>query len=312
MKEDSKNGYQNNLYLKLFDENETKVKFSVDELEKYGRGIFDDSFYIRTARAKPWYKASLSIVICTYGRPESLNDTLESLTHQTFRNFEVILITEKGHLAELRQRGLETSGGSIVSFIDDDVYCPPTWAQGVMQSFREGVVGVTGPTTITEGFKKNRDCFKYKRLRKAQEWLFKVPTTPGQLSPCGAPSMASNDEGCSYEGSVMYLECCNMSVKRKEALDVGGFDLSYTGTSEWCEVDLALKIARTGSLLFVKTASLFHRPSIQGIYKARIKTKHRWENFKFFQRRWIKRSLRRDLYWAFIWTYFRMKELATI
>src|SRR3990167_8908334 len=48
----------------------------------------------------------ISIVICTFGRPESLGDTLASLTHQTFKQFEIVLITEKGHLSILRDKGL--------------------------------------------------------------------------------------------------------------------------------------------------------------------------------------------------------------
>src|SRR3990167_1511078 len=104
--------------------------------------MHSDGIYIRTSSAKYWYKAIVSIVICTYGRPESLNETIKSLCQQTYKNFEVILITAKGNLSELRQIGLKSATGSIVSFIDDDVYCPPTWLQGVVESFREGILGV--------------------------------------------------------------------------------------------------------------------------------------------------------------------------
>ena len=253
----------------------------------------------------------VSIVICTYGRPESLNETLESLTTQTYRDFEVIIISEKGNLSELRDKGLRSSKGDIVSFIDDDVYCPPAWIESVVKSFREGIVGVTGPTTIEARYKQNRDCFKFARLRKAQEWLFKVPTDPGKLSTCGAPSMASNDEGCRYEGEVDYLECCNMSVKRKEALSAGGFDPAYYRTSEWCEVDLALSLRAYGKLWFSPRCQLYHRPSQQGIYKARIQTKHRWENLLYFHNKWrgkyIKHGIREYAYLSFIWVYFTLK-----
>ena len=254
----------------------------------------------------------VSIVICTYGRPESLNDTLESLTKQTYKDFEVILLTEKGHLSQLRQRGLECAVGSIVSFIDDDVYCPPTWLEGVVKGFREGVVGVSGPTIIVPEYQKNRDCLKYEKLRKLQEWIFKVSLEPGRLSPCGAPSMASNFKGCRYEGEIDYLECCNMSVRRSDAIDAKGFDTSYYRTSEWSEVELSLKLKRYGVLHFSLDALLFHRPSKAGVYKHRLSTAHRWENFKRFQRRWIKPSFRRHLYWLFIWTYYKLKEMTMI
>ena len=270
--------------------------------------LFLNFGYLRPPNIPGRNKMAVSIVICTYGRPESLNETLTSLTKQTFKDFEVILITEKGDLSALRDSGLRCARGDIVSFIDDDVYCPPTWLEGVVKGFREGVVGVTGPTIITQEYQANRDCLKYKRLRKLQEWLFKVPTTPGKLSVCGAPSMVSNFEGCDYEGEVEYLECCNMSVKKKEALDVGGFDHKYIRTGEWCEVDLSFKLRARGTLYFSQLCGLFHRPSKAGIYKARIQTGHRFYNFIRFQRKWVKSSLRRHLYWAFIWTYLKMKN----
>lgn len=260
----------------------------------------------------PRPKKTVSIVICTYGRPESLNETLKSLAEQTFKDFEVLLITEKGNLAELRDKGLNASVGRICSFIDDDVYCPPTWLQGVVESFGEGVLGVSGPTTITSEYIKNRDCFKYQKLRKFQEWLFKVPFKPGTLSPCGAPSMASNYPNCQFEGEVQYLECCNMSVLKEEAIKVGGFDHSYIRTGEWCEVDLSLKLKAKGKLYFSGSAGLEHRPSKAGIYRSRLSTDHRWKNFVHFQRKWVKPSIQRKAYWSFIWTYFKVKQLGWV
>ena len=303
------------VYFRDLDSYPTAVPFDTRLFESPRRGVVHtlagvrhDGIYLRTANYPSLLIPTVSIVICTYGRPESLNETLTSLTAQTFKDFEVILITEKGDLSRLRDAGLRSARASIVSFIDDDVYCPPTWLEGVVKGFREGVVGVTGPTIITEELQKNRDCLRYKRIRQLQEWLFGVPSTPGKLSVCGAPSMGSNFEGCSYEGEVDYLECCNMSVKRKEAIDAGGFDSAYIRTAEWCEVDLAIRLGRAGTLSFTKNALLFHRPSCRGIYGARLSTSHRWKNFTVFQSRWVKPSLRRHLYWAFIWTYLKMKN----
>ena len=258
-------------------------------------------------------KPKVSIVICTYERPESLDETLQSLSKQSFRNFEVLLLTEKGNLSELRDRGLYLSAGVIVCFIDDDVYCPPTWLQAVVETFEEeGVVGVTGPTIITTNYRRNRDIFKYKRIRAFTDWVFQVPSIPSTLSPCGTPSMLSNDADCRYTGPVQYLEACNMSVKKKEALIVKGFDHKYYRTSEWCELDLSLKLGQKGRLISRPECGLHHRPSQAGVYKARLSTRHRWHNFVRFQRRWVKPSLRRHLYWGFVWAYLKMKDLRMI
>ena len=250
---------------------------------------------------------TVSIVICTLDRPESLNETLLSLTKQTFQDFEIILITEKGDLSKCRDKGLRCAVGSIVSFIDDDVHLPTTWLEGVTKSFGEGVVGVTGPTVIRDAFRLGRDIFKYKRTRKLQDLFFGVSSYPGNLSRVGTPSMESNEESCDFSGEVDYLECCNMSVKKKEALEAGGFSHDYIKTSEWCELDLSLRLRKYGSLVFRQEARLYHNPSQSGVYKARLDTKHRWENFALFQRRWVKPSFKRCLYWAFVWTYFKLK-----
>lgn len=260
----------------------------------------------------PRVAMAVSIVLCTYGRPESLNVTLASLARQTYKDFEVILITEKGNLSKLRDKGLRSATGAIVSFIDDDVYCPPTWLEGVIKGFGEGVVGVTGPTTITRDYRGNRDSIAHERYARPLWRLFGVSDKPGHLSPTGAPSMASNFEGCQYQGPVEYLECCNMSVKRKEALDVGGFDGAYEATAEWCEVDLALRLGILGELVFRQEAGLYHRPSKEGIYKSRLKTAHRWKNFLRFQNRWTRPTLRTYLYRGFVWLYFTLKTRAMI
>ena len=276
--------------------------------------LYADSWHLCDIGDSSRPTATHSIVICTYGRPESLIETLQSLSKQTCKNFEVVLITEKGNLSQLRQKGLESATGDLVSFIDDDVYCPPGWAQSITQSFREGVLGVTGPTIITAEYRRNRDIFKYSFWKKVHDHLFlgRLKRYPGRLSSCGCPSMRSNDEDCRYEGEVDYLEACNMSVRRKEALDAGGFDRIFYKTSEWCEVDLALQLKKKGVLLYNQRCLLYHRPSEQGIYASRLSTAHRWDNFKHFQKKWVKVSLRRHLYWAWVWIYLKLKETQTI
>ena len=258
---------------------------------------------------------SVSIIICSLGRPESLETTLRSLSAQTCKDLEIISITEKGHLSHLRDKGLRMGKGVITSFIDDDVCCPPTWLESVVKAFlEESVVGVTGPTTITDEYRSNRDIFKYKWFKKLYDWLFlnNLKCRPSYLSKVGAPSTASNNAGISYEGEASYLEACNMSVRTKEAIDVGGFDHSYQKTSEWCEVDLALRLRNRGSLVYRRNCKLYHRPSKAGVYGFRLSTQHRWRNFVRFQRRWIKPSFKQSLYWMWVWTYLKLKEFRMI
>ena len=277
-----------------------------------------DGIFVRTPYCTFNPAKTVSIVICTYGRPESLNETLASLTEQTYKDFEVILLTEKGDLSQLRDSGLRCARGDIVSFIDDDVYCPPAWLESVVKGFRVGVVGVSGPTFIPDSFRGKRDLFKWPWLG-IHDWLFLEGKAliPGYLSSSGTPSYASSrgtvfQEDC----DCLYLEACNISVRKKEAIEVGGFDLSFTKTSEWCEVDLSLKLSQRGQLRFLGGASLTHKPSQEGIYKERLKTNHRWKNFLYFQKKWenkfIKPGLMTYAYRGWVWTYLTLKNIRMI
>lgn len=241
---------------------------------------------------------------------------MASLEKQTFKNFEVILIKEKGNLSELRQKGLYAAQSSLVAFIDDDVYCTPGWLDAVVKCFKDKkeVVGVTGPTEVTKEYRKNRDIFKYRLSRRIYNWLFLDGRSkqPSYLSRCGTPSTASNDPGISYNGEASYLEACNFTVKREAAIAVGGFSFEYTVTAEWHEVDLALKLKKLGTLWYSQKAKLYHRPSQAGVYKARLKTHHRYENFLLFQRIWVKPSFKAYLYRAWVWTYFQLKGFGLV
>lgn len=277
--------------------------------------LSDVGYYVWDINDRSRYKAAVSIIICTLDRPESLNETLRSLTEQSFKDFEVILITAKGSLSELRDQGLRSAVGSIVVFIDDDVHCPRTWLENVVKIFEEkGVVGVSGPTVIEEKFRNNRDLFRYRWAKALYDRLFLEGRArlPGKLSSVGAPTTGSNDEDCKYEGEVDYLEACNMAVQRKEAIDAGGFSPDYVRTSEWCEVDMALRLRGFGHLRFSKNAGLYHRPSRTGVYHSRLQTHHRWTNFKIFQERWVRPSFKRNLYWGWVWVYLKMKNLRMI
>lgn len=227
-----------------------------------------------------------------------------------------MLITEKGNLAVCRQKGLEAAKGNIVIFIDDDVYCEPSWLESITQVFRRDrwIVGVSGPTEITDAYKRNRDVFKFKWAKVLHDRLFLGPDKrrPGALSSCGTPSLYSNSSESNYTGPCEYLEACNMAIKRDEAIAVGGFDRAYIKTSEWCEVDLALKLSKRGLLWYEQKAKLYHRPSKAGVYKARLSTSHRWTNFMHFQRKWVTPTWRAYLYRTFIWTYLKIKDLRMI
>lgn len=104
-----------------------------------------------------------SLVVATKNRPEQLKRFLDSLSNQTFKDFEVVLVdqsidslsalieemvskfeftvvylrdTGKG-LSRARNIGLEKASGKILAFPDDDCWYPPDLLERVFKIFEQ-------------------------------------------------------------------------------------------------------------------------------------------------------------------------------
>jgi len=228
----------------------------------------------------------ISIVIPTLGRNNVLETCLDSLTRQTFTDFEVVIITDnkkgteslnkkfpqltlsiieqdKKGLAYARNMGLNNSKGKIVTFTDDDVALSQDWAKEVSGIFNssEGIGGVSGPTIIPEALVNNRDILAFhSKTQKNLFWriigkiytycaLENQPEAVGKIFRSGAFSLGSNYKKSAELPSpveVDYLEACNMSF-RKDILDkTGGFSPEYKGIGDWSEPDLAFRVKQQG------------------------------------------------------------------
>ncbi|MDP3093540.1 MAG: glycosyltransferase family 2 protein [bacterium] len=275
-------------------------------------------------------KPKLSIIVCTFNRAENLKECLESLTKQTFADFEVIIVdagsTDKTpeiiddycqklrvkkvsdngkELAKARDLGWRTSQGELVSWIDDDVVVCENWAQSIVKTLdgNPGIAGVSGPTIVKENLLKNRDVFFFygKKglvglLGKFWNYFFleRKMYEPGKLLKSGAWSPGANfSQSLEIKGlkEVDYLEACNMTLRRNLVEKAGGFDLGFQGTAEWCEIDLAQKIKKLGNkLVFNANVRVDHVISRQGAFPKRTFAKERMENFFRFYFRHIFKS----------------------
>jgi len=264
-------------------------------------------------------KPKLSVAVCTFNRAESLRECLESLTKQSFTDFEVVIIdanstdqtsqvingysqklkikkvieTGKG-LAKARDLGWKSSQGEFVSWIDDDVVVSEGWAKAVVEILTENkdIAGVSGPTIIDNELLKNRDVFFFygKKgliglLGKFWNYFFLEGQMdePGKLFKSGAWSPGANFvQSLQIQGlkNVDYLEACNMTLRRNLIEKANGFDFNYTGVAEWSELDLAIRIKKLGyRLVFSPKARVNHNISRGGVYPKRAEAKQRMENF---------------------------------
>jgi len=254
----------------------------------------------------------VSIVIPSLGRGESLNACLKSIHSQTYKNYENIIVTEEGPLAEIRNKGAKQATGEIVTFIDDDVVCEPRWLESIVESFRRyEVAGVSGPAVVPHEFRRNRDIFRFPTLKKIYDAVLLEGRQdfPGHITKSGTWTTGACDEGCSYEGEVDFLEACNMSWERSRFLAVGGFDEEFKGVGDWSEPDLAFRIRSLGTKLwFSKDAKVIHKPSKSGAFKKRTTdSRNRLENYLLFAKRHVKPHWRHELYKLFLRAYYAIK-----
>jgi len=110
---------------------------------------------------------SVSVVINTYNRCQSLRVTLKALEQLDHPSFEVVVVngpsdddTEvllaqyagrvkvarcvRRNLSESRNIGIRHSAGEIVAFIDDDAYPDPAWLDALVAAYDDPEVSAAG------------------------------------------------------------------------------------------------------------------------------------------------------------------------
>ncbi|MBU1125977.1 MAG: glycosyltransferase family 2 protein [Candidatus Omnitrophica bacterium] len=126
---------------------------------------------------------SFSVAISTFNRNDDLERCLDSLSQQTFSDFEVVVsnggepegvrrtvskfkdlrITvvdqKRKGIVEGRNLGWIHAKGDVVCLIDDDLVVSPQWLTQIRETFLsdERIGGVSGPTIIPTERLKNRD-----------------------------------------------------------------------------------------------------------------------------------------------------------
>ena len=113
-------------------------------------------------------KPLVSVVIACPNGSWMLDECLDALGRQTYREFEVVVLpdgampapesrgyplsvvpTGKVRPAEKRNIGIAESKGSIVAFIDDDAYPDSRWLENAVKYFAEPTIGALGGPGVT-------------------------------------------------------------------------------------------------------------------------------------------------------------------
>jgi len=107
----------------------------------------------------------VSVVVLNRDRVKEVARTLRALTHQTYPNFEVILVSNQlekipqpllskeglkpvdmqvPNISKARNAGIEAASGEIIAFCDDDAVPEPEWLERLIPPLRDPKTGSVG------------------------------------------------------------------------------------------------------------------------------------------------------------------------
>jgi GT2 family glycosyltransferase len=206
---------------------------------------------------------SVSVVICTLNRDESLIHVLQLLKDQTVPALEVLVIDQsQGHhpktweyfkenqdrfrrlvlplpsTTAARNLARKEVRGDIILFLDDDVLFHPTLIEHHLDNYRAPALGAVSGKVLYDGCEEN-DLPWAARLTKSGKYLRNFTTS----QRCPVPTLYG----------------CNMSIRYEVLQEVGEFDIHYWGNFLWEEVDYALQIRGRGyPIVYDPRAEVFH------------------------------------------------------
>lgn len=248
---------------------------------------------------------------------ETPHEVLKCLENQTFKDFEVIIASEKG-IVNAMNLALDRARGEIFIRLDDDVLIPRGWLESLITPFQSDpmVAGVTGPTFVPYDNRKNRDSIKiWEKPNRFLRWLQDDRKfAPAAIYKCGMVSYDSNyserfsDREC-FEPD--HLEGTNWAMRTDLIRRVGGFDPAFDGVAEWYDTDVEKKITKKGyKLVYNPNAYLWHMLEFSQNYGERFDGRGRIKNFLLFHKRHSKFNWKMLVY-LIVWKgYFLIKKIS--
>ncbi|MBN2275475.1 MAG: glycosyltransferase [Bacteroidales bacterium] len=202
-----------------------------------------------------------SIIIPTFNRPDEVTELLESLQHQNFRDFEVIIadgspatavkeaiepfleqlnliyLYEKGlGISESRNWGVQRASGDYVIFMDSDCIAPPSYLNNIDSFLKKNTAEVFGGPDATHK--------SFTTIQKAISYAMTSPFTTGGIR--GRKKHLGKYQPRSF----------NMGVLREAFNRVGGF--SGLKVSE--DIDLSIRLDQAGyRTVFIPEAYVYHK-----------------------------------------------------
>ena len=227
----------------------------------------------------PDSRISLSVIIATCNRAQSLSRTIRSVMNQTMRqqHYEVIVVDNNSldstrevvaglneefggrilyhlettpGLVYARHAGARAASGAILCYIDDDAIAEPIWLEAIYSAFKTHDIAMAGGRILPR-FESDppdwvdslwADCESGRHLGSLS--LLDLGDEPGKIDPCT-------------------IWGCNLAIRKQVLFEVGGFHpdsmprelIRYRGDGEG---GLALKVKQKGYHAWYQPDAVVH------------------------------------------------------
>jgi glycosyltransferase involved in cell wall biosynthesis len=204
---------------------------------------------------------TFSVIVPVYNRPDEVRELLKSLTHQTFRDFEVIIVEDGSALRcdtvvddfrnELRIQyffkpnsgpgpsrnfGSERASGNFFIYVDSDCIIPPHYLQTIWETVNKGKIDAWGGP--------DRGHPDFTPLQQAMAYTMSSVLTTGGIR--GSKRVAEKFQPRSF----------NMGISRKVFDATGGFQFDRLAE----DIELSVRMRKAGfRVVLIEEAYVFHK-----------------------------------------------------
>lgn len=202
-----------------------------------------------------------SIIIPVYNRPDEVDELLESLSHQTFTNFEVVIVEDGSSIPSkdivdkysermniryfviensgpgpARNYGVQHSGGEYVIILDSDCILPPSYMKHVDHAFKHYNADAFGGA--------DRAHADFSIMQKAVNYAMTSFFTTGGI------------RGSEKKLDKFYPRSFNMGLKKTVYMALEGFSTMRYGE----DIDFSIRIFKGGyACFYFPNAWVYHK-----------------------------------------------------
>ena len=203
-----------------------------------------------------------SIIVPVFNRPDEVDELLESLTHQTFTDFEVIIVEDGSKIpckevcdkyedklnikyfekqnsgpGQSRNYGAERASGVFLLILDSDVVLPEGYLQAIEEELkREDADAFGGPDAAHPSFTDTQKAISYS--------MTSFFTTGGIRGTSPDPSQGGEKKPAKKAKALdkFYPRSFNMGIRKTVYENLGGFSKMRFGE----DIDFSIRIFKAG------------------------------------------------------------------